>query len=118
MKQIRKSIFILPIMIVIVACNVVSPQPIITATPLLIGETATSTSDVIATPSFVISSALTAPPTPDMILNIPKNALIVYAAGREIDVIPAAGGLPIPILQNSSLTYYYSPTWSPSGDQI
>src|SRR6266496_368320 len=105
-------------LLAIASCSTPSQNNTILQTSLPISATAITTTKVTATPSFTGSNTPTAVQTPDLAVNIPRNALIAYSAGREIGVIPATGGASTFIIQNSSLTYYYSPSWSPSGHQI
>jgi Tol biopolymer transport system component len=44
--------------------------------------------------------------------------LLLYTTSQSINVVSAVDGIPTSIIENDSLVYYGSPSWSPSGDRI
>jgi Tol biopolymer transport system component len=111
----RKSA-ILIMLFLLLGMSCIKQNPVVQSLPLATTSVPTLPPTLTSIPTGVLS--FTPPPLPTQSVNIPKDAWILYIGDQSINVIPATGGTPISIVENGTVIYYRSPSWSPRGDRI
>ncbi len=100
-----------------------TPIPASSSTTTTIVSVSTGTFTTTPTPAGTLgpTSSITATPmiTFTSGTDISENALIAFEGVLTIEVVPAAGGTPVVVIEYvTGVGYYESPSWSPAGDRI